>query len=153
MKDAGRTHGGFYAHFASRDALVVEAVDAAAAQSLEALGKAVDGAAPLGALLDRYLSDRHADAPETGCTLAALGSETRRQAPAVRKVTTRRTKELIELVSRALRGRGKPGTHDDALAVLSCMVGALVVSRAIDDPALAKSIRAAARHFITAHAG
>ena len=69
MKEAGLTHGGFYAHFDSRDALLAEAVDQAGAESLESLSRAVAGAKPgeeLQALIDSYLSDRHLQAPEQG---------------------------------------------------------------------------------------
>ncbi|MCV5918537.1 TetR/AcrR family transcriptional regulator, partial [Escherichia coli] len=77
MDEAGLTHGGFYAHFPSRDAMLAEALDQGAGESLERLGKAADAAAPedaLDATVASYLSDRHLAAPDKGCTLAALGS-------------------------------------------------------------------------------
>src|SRR5688572_14076366 len=77
MDEAGLTHGGFYAHFESRDAMLAEALDQGAAEALDRLGKASDGVAPgeaLHAVVASYLSDRHLASPERGCTLAALGS-------------------------------------------------------------------------------
>src|SRR5947207_11513717 len=90
MKEAGLTHGGFYAHFDSRDALLAEAVDQAGAESLESLSRAVAGAKPgeeLQALIESYHSERHLQAPEQGlgCAIAASGSEVSRQPPEVRR--------------------------------------------------------------------
>lgn len=151
MEEAGLTHGGFYAHFASRDAMLAEALDAAAGESLGRLAKASDGVAPADALettVNTYLADRHADAPERGCALAALGSETSRQSPEVRRVQTRRIREMADLIERQMTGWGKPGRHEDALAVMSTIVGAVILARAVDDAKLAKDIRAAAKRMI-----
>src|SRR2546430_12454803 len=84
MKEAGLTHGGFYAHFESRDALLAEAGDRAGAESV-AVAARVAAAAPPGqalqAMMQAYLSPGHMEAIETGCPVAALGSEMPRQAP------------------------------------------------------------------------
>jgi TetR/AcrR family transcriptional repressor of nem operon len=151
MQEAGLTHGGFYAHFASRDAMLAEALDYAAAQSLKALTKA--SAAPkvknaFATVVEAYLSDRHLAAPESGCTLAALGCETRRQSHEVRRIATRGVKELVDMIARQLPEWGKARSHEDALAALSCMVGAMVVARAVADPVLARDIRKASSRFI-----
>src|SRR5205809_5682502 len=78
MKDAGLTHGGFYAHFPSREAMLAEAADRAGAETV-ALSAQVAASVPPGqalrALAQVYLSDQHLAAVETGCPLAALGSE------------------------------------------------------------------------------
>src|SRR3954471_10244003 len=100
MKEAGLTHGGFYAHFESREAMLAEALERAGAESLETLSGSVEAAPSreaLEALVASYLSERHLASPEAGCTLAALGSETRRQSPAVRRAATRRIKETADL--------------------------------------------------------
>lgn len=151
MKEAGLTHGGFYAHFPSRDAMLAEALDRAAADSLENLRRRADAAGsqdPLEAFVTGYLSDRHLEAPEKGCTVAALGSETRRQTPEVRKVATRRIKELVDFIGRQLPGWGGAKAHEEALAAMSCVVGALLIARIVDDPALAKSVRKAAADLV-----
>jgi AcrR family transcriptional regulator len=148
MHAAGLTHGGFYAHFPSREAMLAEGLDLAAAETAEALlGAAARRAATddldlFTALVDNYLSDRHVAATETGCTIAALGSETRRQSPEIRSVATRRTEELVKMIERHAGGR------EEALAALSTMVGALVIARIVDDPALSAEVRDAAKRAV-----
>src|SRR5918996_2817151 len=77
MKDAGLTHGGFYAHFDSREAMLAEAADRAGAESVATLTRIAAGAPPekaLQTLMRAYLSKEHLEGPETGCPMAALGS-------------------------------------------------------------------------------
>jgi AcrR family transcriptional regulator len=150
MREAGLTHGGFYAHFASREALLLEALDAATAESLglfeEPSGKGAKGEG-LKALIDRYLSDAHADAAESGCALAALASETRRQSPKLRAVATRRLQQVLESLEHQL-----PGTpaerRDTAQAMMATLVGSLMLSRVVNDPELGRSLRKAAKRFL-----
>jgi TetR/AcrR family transcriptional regulator, transcriptional repressor for nem operon len=147
MKDAGLTHGGFYAHFASREAMLAEAADRAGAESVAALTRVVAAAPPreaLQALLRAYLSKAHVEGAETGCPLAALGSEMPRQAPEVRRAATRRIKEMIDLVGRQSPDWGQPGAHEHALVTVATMVGALLLARAVDDPRLSDALRDAA---------
>ena len=73
---------------------------------------------------------------ETGCAIAALGSEMPRQAPEVRRAATRRIKEMIDLVARQSPDWGQPGAHEHALVTVATMVGALLLARAVDDPRL-----------------
>jgi TetR/AcrR family transcriptional regulator, transcriptional repressor for nem operon len=144
MKQAGLTHGGFYAHFASREAMLEEAIDRAADQGRARLQAVADRAEPghaLEALVASYLSDRHVEHPESGCTLAALGSETRRQAPALRRIATRQVGGLAALLAAQMPGGDTPDNHDRALALLCGMVGALSLARAVDDPALSRALR------------
>jgi TetR/AcrR family transcriptional regulator, transcriptional repressor for nem operon len=151
MEEAGLTHGGFYAHFESRDAMLAEALDEAANDSLDRLSKVADGKKPEEALestVDYYLSDRHVEAVERGCTLAALGSETTRQSPEIRRVATRRVRELADLIERQMAGWGKTARHEDALGVMSTIVGALLIARVVDDPQLSKDIRASAKRAV-----
>ena len=146
MKEVGLTHGGFYAHFASRDAMLAEAADRAGAESLAALTRVAAAAPPqeaLRAIIRSYLSKEHVEGVETGCPVAALGSEMPRQARRVRRAATRRIKELIDLVARY-------SPDQDALVTVAAMVGALVLARAVDDPKLSKALRQASlRHFDT----
>ena len=147
MKDAGLTHGGFYAHFDSREAMLAEAADRAGAESLATLEHIASDAPPgkgLQALMRAYLSKEHLEGAERGCPMAAVGSEMPRQAPEVRRAATRRIKEAIDLVARQLPDWGKAGAHEQALATLSTMVGALVLARAVDDPKLSDALRSAA---------
>jgi TetR/AcrR family transcriptional regulator, transcriptional repressor for nem operon len=152
MKEAGLTHGGFYAHFASREAMLAEAVDRAGAESAAA-GARIAAALPpeqvLPAMLRAYLSKDHVEGVETGCGVAALCSETPRQAPEVRRAATRRIKEMIDVVARQSPDWGKPGTHEHALVTVATMVGALVLARAVDDPRLSDALRKAALKHLT----
>src|SRR5207247_6562424 len=103
MKDAGLTHGGFYAHFPSREAMLAEAADRAGAESVATLTRVAAAAPPgeaLRSLIRAYLSKEHVEDAETGCPVAALGSETPRQASKVRRAATRRSKEMIDVVAR-----------------------------------------------------
>jgi AcrR family transcriptional regulator len=156
MKEAGLTHGGFYAHFGSRDVLLAEAADRAGADSLESLGRAVKDAPPakaLEALIDAYLSDRHLAAPELGCSIAACGAELPRQPAAVRRAATRRIDELIDFIAQQMpRRRGAQG-RGPAMGALATLVGAMVIARAVDDPRLARAVRGAAKELLAKAAG
>ena len=151
MKDAGLTHGGFYAHFASREAMLAEAADRAGADGLTAVARVAAAAPPreaLQAMMRSYLSKEHVKGVETGCAVAALGSEMPRQAPEVRRAATRRIKEMIDLVARQSPDWGQPGAHERALVTVATAVGALLLARAVDDLRLSDAVRAAAlKHF------
>jgi TetR/AcrR family transcriptional regulator, transcriptional repressor for nem operon len=152
MKAAGLTHGGFYAHFASREAMLAEAADRAgseAVQVMERVAAAVPPQQALQAMMQAYLSEAHVNSIETGCATAALGSEMPRQAPEVRRAATRRIKEMIDLVARQMPDWGKPGAHEHALVAVSTMVGALVLARAVDDARLSGALREAALNHLT----
>jgi TetR/AcrR family transcriptional regulator, transcriptional repressor for nem operon len=100
-------------------------------------------------MLRAYLSKVHVERVETGCAVAALGSEMPRQAPRVRRAATRRIKEMIDLVARHLPEWGQSGAHERALVTLSTAVGALVLARAVDDPKLSNALREAALHHLS----
>jgi len=156
MKEAGLTHGGFYAHFESRDALLAAAADQAGAESIEHLTRALAAAKPgreLTALVDAYLSDGHLAAPEQGCLIAAAGSEVPRQQAEVRRAASRRIKELIGLIERQFPEWGGSAAHDKAMGIAATVVGAVVLARAVEDPQLSSRIRKAARELIRAAAG
>ena len=147
MKEAGLTHGGFYAHFESRDALLAEAVARAGQanagrleRKIEALGR--EGVSPLHVLVESYLSDEHLAATESGCVVSALISEMPRQAPAVREASAQRVRGLIERVRVALPAGVDPSQAD---LITSAMVGGLQLARAVgserEGRALLKSIR------------
>ncbi|WGG53487.1 TetR/AcrR family transcriptional regulator [Rugamonas sp. DEMB1] len=146
MKEAGLTHGGFYAHFDSRDALLAEAGDRAGAESV-ALAARVAAAAPAGqalqAIMQAYLSPEHIATIETGCPVAALGSEMPRQAPEVRRAATIHIKEMIDLFARQLPDWGQPQAHEHAMALVCALIGTTMMARAVDDPNLSGALCAA----------
>jgi TetR/AcrR family transcriptional regulator, transcriptional repressor for nem operon len=142
MKEAGLTHGAFYAHFESREALLVEAADRASAESSALAASVVASALPnqaLRALMETYLSKAHLEGIETGCPFSALGSEMPRQSPEVRLVATRRIKEMVDLIARQMPDWGHPSGHERALLTVASMVGALILARAVNDPTLANA--------------
>lgn len=151
MKEAGLTHGGFYGQFASKDDLAAEAC----ARAMEAMAERWSGPAEtppgdeaLKALLDGYLSPRHRDHSAAGCPIAALGVDVSRQGGAVRGAFTQGLRPFIDRLQRLVPGRSAEAKRKAALATLSGMVGALVLSRAVDDPALSDEILEAARESL-----
>jgi len=152
MKDAGLTHGGFYAHFPSREAMLAEAADRAGGESVAMMERIAATSPPpqaLLAMMQAYLSKAHVEGIETGCAAAALGSEMPRQAPEVRRAATRRIKEMIDLVARQSPDWGQAGAHERTLVTVATMVGALVLARAVDDPKLSDALRKAAlKHLV-----
>jgi AcrR family transcriptional regulator len=134
MKEAGLTHGGFYAHFESRIALLAEAGDRAGAESA---GQALQ------AMMEAYLSREHISAIETGCPVSALGSEMPRQAPEVRRAATIHIKEMIDLFARQLPNWGQPQAHEQAMALVCAMIGTTMLARAVDDSKLSEALCAA----------
>jgi TetR/AcrR family transcriptional regulator, transcriptional repressor for nem operon len=152
MKEAGLTHGAFYAHFESREAMLAEAAARACAEAAALAAGAAAGVPSeraLESMVRAYLSREHLEQIERGCPLVALGSETARQAPEIRRATTRHIKETIDLVARQSPDWGQPGAHERAMVALATMVGTLLLARTVDEPALADSLREAAIKHLT----
>lgn len=149
MKEAGLTHGGFYAHFESRDALLVEAVQRAGRDNAAALSERVaqrraEGETPLAALVNAYLSEQQLGNLERGCVVAALASEMTRQDEAVLGASRIRVLGLVDAVRRALPDTADP---DDAAVIAATMVGALQLARALGGKA-GKSLLASTRQAL-----
>lgn len=150
MKRSGLTHGGFYAHFASRDALLAEAVGRAGEDSRSRLRRSIDAAQAKGAsgfrgLVESYLSESHLKAPDRGCPVAALASEMSRQSDAVRGVAAERIESLADVVHSTLDPALGPET---AWIVAAQLVGALQIARALGDNAKGRRHLAASRRFL-----
>ena len=149
MRQAGLTHGGFYAHFDSKEALVEDALVKALDDTRDTLAHHAATLPPaqrLEAIVRSYLSRSHRDAPGSGCALAALGSEIARQQPTLRAALTRQYDRLVALIAGALADTGRPA--EEAPAIVSTMVGALTLSRSVDDPEKSQQILRSARHSI-----
>lgn len=142
MADAGLTHGAFYAHFASRDALLAEALGAAVTEGREAWFAGLDGlprGAWVGHLIGRYLSPIHRDKPATGCAFAALASDVARSGRPIRAVFEAELRRSLDRLAGGL------GDSAQAAALLALAVGAIQLSRAVLDPELSDAILLAAR--------
>jgi TetR/AcrR family transcriptional regulator, transcriptional repressor for nem operon len=149
MQAAGLTHGGFYKHFGSRDDLVAEAVDRTFAQTEEALRPVTDGAEdPLAAFVDWYLSAEHRDHPAAGCGVVALGGDVVRGDARIRASYTEQVRRYLGHLEAWLDGSDQD-RRGRATVMLSTLVGALLVARAVDDPALSDEILADVRAALT----
>jgi TetR/AcrR family transcriptional repressor of nem operon len=145
MKAAGLTHGAFYAHFPSKDALAAEAVERAFAESdAQVHASAEYGRDARQAFLDNYLSARHRDHPGRGCAIAALGPEIARD-PEVRAPFTTEVKRMIARLSDGTGKNAPKDSRQEAIHLLSAAVGALILARAVDDPDLSDEILACVR--------
>jgi TetR/AcrR family transcriptional repressor of nem operon len=143
MHAAGLTHGGFYAHFASKEALVAEVSSdslARAAARWERISREGDSHAALASIVDAYLDPTHVALSEQGCMLTTLGPEVARRTEA-RPAITGSIRRMADALARCL----PEGDRRDALAMLSGMVGAVVLARLTDDPELASELLAAAK--------
>jgi len=146
MKAAGLTHGGFYGYFKSKDDLIAEALG-------QALTKTTTG--PLGDLTTYaagYLSRAHRDDLAGGCPTAALAAETIRQDAVVRTAMTMGLKQQIERFSRVAAGENGTEKRREAIGSWAAMVGAIVLARASDDPALSNELLAQTRAWLGAKA-
>jgi len=151
LKDAGLTHGGFYAHFPSREAMLAEAADRAGAAAVATSASIIADAPPeksLQYLLRAYLSKEHVADVENGCATAALCSEMPRQAPEVRRAATVHIKEMIDLFARQMPGWGQRETHEQAMVLVCGLIGTAVIARAVDDPKLSEALRAASLKYL-----
>lgn len=152
MKEAGLTHGGFYAHFDSRDALLVEAIEHAGAISSALLDERIAERAretgnAMQALIELYLSDEQLADPEQGCVVAALAGEMPRQEESVRIASALRADRLVRRVASAL-----PEGVEPALAgvIAGALVGNLQLARIHGDNAEGRAALAAARRALVA---
>ena len=151
MREAGLTHGGFYAHFESRDALLIAAIERAARSSAARIAeRAAKPHSPeitaFRALVENYLSDQLLKTPDAGCPVAALCSEMPRQSPAVRKASAARVDALLRYVARSLA----PPVADQAGVVAATLVGSLQLARAAGDPSQGRKLLAGARRALLA---
>lgn len=143
MAAASLTHGGFYKHFESKDHVAAEAIAHALNTMIDSLEEDAASAQRgngLKAIFGRYLVPKHRDEPENGCALAALGSEIARSGGGIRHEATAGYKRLVEAISQQLSGSTSEQARDSATAIVSAMVGAVVLSRLVDDPTLSNAL-------------
>ncbi len=156
MAEAGLTHGGFYAHFASKDDLVGAAIDYAFSDRRAKLRAATHGQGDreyLINLVDAYVSAGHRDRPERGCPITTLTTELPRQAQPARDAFDAGVKSLIEVIAARMKV-GEPETRR-ALAgsLVAEMAGAVSLSRAVSDPAFSDALLEQTRASVKARMG
>ncbi|WP_224248931.1 TetR/AcrR family transcriptional regulator [Hyalangium gracile] len=156
MKAAGFTHGGFYNHFPSKQALAAEACSGAFERSASKLACELEQA-PARAwrdFLEHYLSPEHRDDPGQGCTLAALAADAGRQGKEVQESFSEGLEKVFALAQEHLstaapdkRKGTEASTRERAIQMMSEVVGAVVLARAVAeaDPELSDEILEASR--------
>lgn len=146
MKAAGLTHGGFYGHFDSKDDLIAQAIGHIF--TVQEGGDGDGGGGDRATYLDAYLSSGHRDSIGEGCPTAALVADIRRQAPAARLAMTEGFRSQIGRLARAIPEADAAGARRQAVGTWAAMVGAVLLSRAIDDPDLSEEILRETRSWI-----
>ena len=132
MKDAGLTHGGFYAHFDSREALVIEAFTHAMDRSTERWRKLAEQTPPekrLAMIVNTYLTPLHRDDPGHGCSIPALGAEIARESPKTRRAFAGRLEQMIDTLAAQLPGVPRKAARKQVMAAIATMMGTLVLAR------------------------
>ncbi len=132
MKDAGLTHGGFYAHFDSREALVIEAFAYAMDRSTERWRKLAEQTPPdrrLAGIVESYLTPLHRDDPGRGCAIPALSAEIARESPKTRKAFAAKLEQMIGMIAEQIPGVPRKTARKQAMASLATMMGTLVLAR------------------------
>ena len=137
MAKAGLTHGGFYAHFKSKDDLVSAAVEHMFDTAKTRFARETDGRSPaegLAAYIDFYLSPLHRDARSTGCPVTALAADLPRMEGDVREQYGQGVTRLAGRIAGHLTMLGHDEAESLGRSVLAELVGALSLSRAVADP-------------------
>lgn len=149
MREAGLTHGGFYAHFDSRDALIGEAFAHAMEQTTRRWRKKAEQVAEakrLATIVNAYLTPAHRDDVGNGCALPALGNEVLRANPKTRKAAISSLEEMIAMMTEHMPESSTKVARRNAIATLSTMMGALILARMAGTGDFSAEILAAGRH-------
>ena len=141
MKAAGLTHGGFYGHFDSKEDLIAQAV-------AHIFTTQESGQGELAAYLGAYFSPQHRDSVGDGCPTAALVGDIRRQTPAARQAMTQGFRSQIDRIAAGIPETSAKAARRQAVGTWASMVGAIVLARAIKDPALSDEILNETRAWI-----
>jgi TetR/AcrR family transcriptional repressor of nem operon len=132
MKEVGLTHGGFYAHFESREALVIEAITRAMDASIgnwNKLAGTQDRASQRASIVEAYLSPQHRDATGHGCAVPSLGADILREGARTKRAFAAKIEEMVAALGEVI-GEGDPAQRRaEAVAAMASMVGALLLSR------------------------
>src|SRR5450755_948422 len=148
MKEAGLTHGGFYAHFDSREALVIEAFAYAMDRGTERWRKLAEATPPekrLATIVGSYLTPLHRDDPGNGCAIPTLGAEIARESPKTRKAFAAKLEQMIELFTAQIADLPPKQARKKAVATIATMMGTLVLARIAGNGEFSDEILAAGR--------
>jgi TetR/AcrR family transcriptional repressor of nem operon len=142
MQEAGLTHGAFYRHFKSRDDLIGAAVECALAQGSERTLAATTrgGKRAFKAIVDGYLSPAHRDHPEAGCAVAALAEDISRADDSPRVAYSRQVERYLEVLAGLTPTSDAVSDRRRAYLVLSALVGAVAMARAVGEVGLSDDI-------------
>jgi TetR/AcrR family transcriptional repressor of nem operon len=155
MKDAGLTHGGFYAHFDSREALVIEAFTHAMDRSTERWRKLAEQTPSdkrLAMIVDSYLTPVHRDDPGHGCAIPTLGAEIARESPRTRKAFAAKLEQMIDMLAAQVPNGSSKAARKQAMAVIATMMGTLVLARVAGNGEFSDEILGAGRDAVLGRA-
>lgn len=155
MKEAGLTHGGFYAHFDSREALVIEAFNYAMDRSMEHWRKTIEETPSdkrLATIVDSYLTTLHRDDPGRGCAVPTLGPEIAREAPKTRKAFATKLEQMIDMIADQIPDVPRKTARRQAASTLATMMGTLVLSRIAGSGEFSDEILSAGREAVLGRA-
>src|ERR1700753_1669621 len=151
MKDAGLTHGGFYAHFNSREALVVEAFAHAMDRSTEHwrnLAEQPPAEKRLATIVNSYLTTTHRDDPGHGCAVPTLGAEIARESPKTRRAFAAKLEQMIDMLAAQIPDVPRKAARRQAMAAIATMMGTLVMARVAGNGELSDEILGAGREAV-----
>ena len=156
MAEAGLTHGGFYAHFPNKEALVAAAIEEAFGQSRRRFARMTEGMTPaqaLTAFIDAYVSTDHRNNPQRGCPISTLTNDLPRQGPLVRGAFDTGVANLIARIETWLPEDDPKTRRSLASSMMAEMAGAVSLARAVSDAAMADTLLEASRARIKSRAG
>jgi TetR/AcrR family transcriptional regulator, transcriptional repressor for nem operon len=155
MKDAGLTHGGFYAHFDSREALVIEAFAHAMDRSSERWRKLAEQTPPdqrMAAIVESYLTPAHRDDPGHGCAIPTLAAEIARESSKTRKAFAAKLEQMIDTLAAQIPDISCKAARKQAMAVIATMIGTLVMARVAGNGDVSEEILNAGREAVLGRA-
>src|SRR6266853_87921 len=151
MKEAGLTHGGFYAHFDSREALVIEAFAYAMDRGTERWRKLAEQTPPekrLATIVDSYLTTVHRDDPGHGCAVPTLGAEIARESPKTRKAFAAKLEQMTDILAEQIPQVPRKAARKRAMAAIATMMGTLVLARVAGNGEFSDEILGAGRDAV-----
>jgi TetR/AcrR family transcriptional repressor of nem operon len=151
MKLVGLTHGGFYSHFESREALVIEAFASAMDRTISQWRNYMKGMPDeerFDAFVEAYLRPAHRDDHARGCVLPALATDIARSGQKARRVFAGKLDEMIGVIAGLLSEKSPEQARQIAAGALATMMGSIALARAVGDEKLSDEILGAGRRAL-----